>query len=295
MEKWLIQPGESKVIDLEIVRSLKLSLIGGQIDIIGHDEQGARVEVHSVSGKDLKVSIEGDHLEIDHPQLRWDNFIEVFSSFRGSARADISVLVPRDVALKFGVVQANALVSGLNNDAKVSTVSGDLVIDGISGDIEANTVNGEISIQNHSGRIRAHTVSGDVTASGDIRKFDAEGVSGDVYLDLAGIPDAISNSTVSGHLTMRLGDTVSTRYRINTVSGTLQLDGQTIKGTFGRGYTGTSGSLDGTWTEIAANSVSGHISVIRQARTDDAESGASAASGTAASGTAASGTESAPA
>ncbi|MBN9632867.1 MAG: hypothetical protein J0I18_20055, partial [Actinobacteria bacterium] len=76
-EKWLIQPGESRTIDVELVRSLKVGLLGGQIDIIGHDEQGARVEVHSVSGRDLKVSIEGDRLEIDHPQLRWDNFIDV--------------------------------------------------------------------------------------------------------------------------------------------------------------------------------------------------------------------------
>src|SRR4051794_21678588 len=103
-EKWLIQPGESRTIDIEVVRSLKMGLLGGQVDIIGHDEPTARVEVHSVSGRDLKVLIDGDRLEIDHPQLRWDNFIEVFTSMRSSAKADISVLVPRDVALKFGVV-----------------------------------------------------------------------------------------------------------------------------------------------------------------------------------------------
>jgi hypothetical protein len=103
-EKWLIQPGESRTIDIEVVRALKVGFIGGQIDIVGHDEPGARIEVHSVSGRDLKILIDEDRLEIDHPQLRWDNFIEVFKSMRSNARADVSVLVPRDVALKFGVI-----------------------------------------------------------------------------------------------------------------------------------------------------------------------------------------------
>ena len=98
IEKWVINPGESRVIDLELVRKLKVSLIGGKVDVIAHDEPGARVEVHWVTGNDLKVAIDGDVLEIDHPQLRWDNFIDVFKSMgeqREGRRVD---LAPRDVA-----------------------------------------------------------------------------------------------------------------------------------------------------------------------------------------------------
>ncbi|HEV7185872.1 MAG TPA: DUF4097 family beta strand repeat-containing protein, partial [Leifsonia sp.] len=188
-EKWLIQPGESKVIDVELVRSLKVGFIGGQIDIIGHDEPGARVEVHSVSGRDLKITVDGDHLEIDHPQLRWDNFIEVFKSMRSNGKADVSVLVPREVALKFGIISASALVSGLKASAKLSTVTGDLVVDGLTGDLELNSVSGELSVRDHTGKISAHTVSGDVTASGAIQKFSVDGVSGDTMLDISGTPD----------------------------------------------------------------------------------------------------------
>ena len=49
IEKWVIQPGQTKVIDLEVVRSLKVSLIGGTVNVIAHDEPGARVEVNSVT------------------------------------------------------------------------------------------------------------------------------------------------------------------------------------------------------------------------------------------------------
>ena len=74
LEKWLVAPGQTKIIDVELVRKLKVSLIGGTVDIIGHDEPGARIEVHGVTGKDLKISMDGDRLEIDHPQLRWITF-----------------------------------------------------------------------------------------------------------------------------------------------------------------------------------------------------------------------------
>ena len=264
LEKWLVAPGQTKIIDIELVRGLKIGLIGGKIDVIGHDEPGARIEVHSVTGKDLKISMDGDVLEIDHPQLRWDNFIEVFGSFRGTAQADLSLMVPRDVALKLGVVSTDALVSGLRNDAKLSTVSGDLVIDDVAGDLDLNAVNGEISVRNHVGTLGVHTVTGEVTASGNIRRFSLDGVSSDVFLDLEGTPDQVNSNTVSGSLTVRLGEGVAARYRLNTVAGTLQLDDQTVRTTFGKGYQGSTGSLDNSFLELNANSVSGSISVVRR-------------------------------
>jgi len=263
IEKWLVTG--PKVIDLELVRSVKISLIGGKIDVIAHDEPGARVEVHSVSGRDLKVSIDGDVLEIDHPQLSWDNFIEVFKSFKGNAKADISIMIPRDASLKFGVVNAGALISGLRTDARVNSVSGDIVIDDIVGDLDINTVSGEISVSDQEGVLNAHTVTGDITVTGALRKFSADGVSGTVFLDLTGVPEEISNNTVSGDLTVRLDQDVPARFTLNSVSGTLQVDSTITRGTRGRGFNHTSGTLDGKWVEVKANSVSGDITSVRRA------------------------------
>ncbi|WP_082500885.1 DUF4097 family beta strand repeat-containing protein [Agreia sp. Leaf244] len=263
IEKWLVTG--PKVIDLELVRSVKISLIGGKIDVIAHDEPGARVEVHSVSGRDLKVSIDGDVLEIDHPQLSWDNFIEVFKSFKGNAKADISIMIPRDASLKFGVVNAGALISGLRTDARVNSVSGDIVIDDIVGDLDINTVSGEISVSDQEGVLNAHTVTGDITVTGALRKFSADGVSGTVFLDLTGIPEEISNNTVSGDLTVRLDQDVPARFSLNSVSGTLQVDSTITRGTRGRGFNHTSGTLDAKWVEVRANSVSGDITSVRRA------------------------------
>ncbi|MCU1441287.1 MAG: hypothetical protein JWP85_2284 [Rhodoglobus sp.] len=258
-EKWLVD-GE-KVIDIDMIRKLKVGLIAGQVNIIGHDEPGARVEVHSVSGRELKVTIDGDTLEIDHPQLRWDNFIDVFKSFSGTAKADISITVPRDVALKFGVVSATALISGLTEDASISTVSGDVVVDNVYGDVQLNAVSGEFAVRNHYGSINAHTISGDITASGEIMRFTADTVSGDVFLDITGVPDEVRVNTVSGSVTTRLAADVPAQYKINTVSGRVQLDQSEIRGIRG-GYTGRYGTLDKQFLEFKANTVSGNISVL---------------------------------
>ena len=260
-EKWLVD-GE-KIIDIDSVSKLKVGLVAGQVSIVAHDEPYVHIEVHSVTGKDLLISVDGDTLEIDHAQWTWDNFIDVFKSFRGSARVDISIRVPRDISLKFGVVSASALISGIASDASISTVSGELVIDGVHGDIQLNAVSGEISVRNHLGRINAHTISGDITAAGDIAKFTGDTVSGDIFLDITGVPDEVRANTVSGSVTVRLEDGVAAQYKINTVSGRIQLDDSEITGVRGA-YTGKYGNLDKQWLEFKANTVSGSVSVLHQ-------------------------------
>lgn len=262
-EKWLVDG--PKTIDVEGVRKLKVGLISGQVDIVGHDEPGVRVEIHSVSGRELKVAVDGETLEIDHPQLSWDNWLDVFTSFRGSAKADLSIMVPRDIQLKFGVVNAEALISGIHHDATISTVNGDLVLDGLTGTVQINSVSGEISVRNHTGRLTVHAINGDVTVSGAISAMTSDTVSGDVFADITGTPDELRISTVNGTITTRLDEGVPVAYTVNTVNGRLQLDDAEISGIRGR-YTGKYGTLDGHWLDFRANTVSGNISVLHTSR-----------------------------
>jgi DUF4097 and DUF4098 domain-containing protein YvlB len=262
-EKWLVTG--PKVIDLEAVRRLKVGLVGGQVDIVAHDEPSTRVEVHSVTGRDLKISLDGDVLEIDHPQLGWENWLEAIRAFTGTAKADLSIMVPRAVALRLGVVSAEALVSGLTEDAVVSTVGGSVVVDSLVGDLQLNAVNAELSVRNHTGNVNVNTVSGDVTASGAVHRFSCDGVSGDVFLDFTGVPDDVRVNTVSGGITLRLDDGVPARYRIHTVSGKLQLDDGAVSGARGK-YTGSYGQLDKSWLDFSANTVSGNVSVLHTVR-----------------------------
>jgi DUF4097 and DUF4098 domain-containing protein YvlB len=262
-ETWVVS--NPTTIDLELVRSIKVGLIGGQIDIVAHDEPGARVEVHSVTGRDLRVALEGDRLVIDHVQKRWGEFLDSLVNDRGSSQTEVSVLVPRTAALTFGVVSASGLISGLHADISVSTVSGDIVIDNVVGALTINAVSGEVAARAHQGDVSANSVSGDVTVSGEVFQYRGNTVSGDTVVDLHGLPDLVSQKSVSGDFTVRLDAGVATQYRISTFSGALQLDDARITGVKGQ-YEGRHGELHGRFTEVIANTVSGDVSVVHAER-----------------------------
>jgi hypothetical protein len=276
-EKWLIHPGETRVIDLEDVRALKVGLVGGQIDIVAHDEPGARIEVHAVTIKDLRISAEDGKLEIDHPQLRWDNFLEVFRNFgSGGPRAEISVAVPRDVALTLGVVSASALVSDLHSDARVNTVSGDVIVDGLRGDLTVNAVSGDVQARDIQGAINANSVSGDVAATGSLTRAAIDTVGGAMLVDATGPIHNVALNTVSGETTVRLDHGLPANYAVRSISGRVLIDGVVQSGR-GTGpttnFSGSTGELSGTFVDVRAHSVSGDVTVLRRGApsvTDDA-------------------------
>ena len=268
LEKWLIHPGETRVIDLEDVRKLKIGLVGGQVDVVAHDEPGVRIEVHAVTVKDLRIEIAGDVVEIDHPQLRWDNFLEVFRNFgAGGPKAGISVAVPRAIALTLGVVNASALVSGLASEARLNTVSGDLIVDGLTGDLSVNAVSGEVQVRGLVGALSANSVSGDVAATGTIRKATIDTVSGAMLVDSAGPIHGVNLNTVSGNATVRIDESLPANYVLRSVSGRVLVDGVVRSGQ-GTGpttnYSGSTGELSGTFVDVRVNSVSGDITVLRR-------------------------------
>jgi DUF4097 and DUF4098 domain-containing protein YvlB len=91
-----------------------------------------------------------------------------------------------------------------------------------------------------------------------------------VFLDLVGIPQEARIKTVSGNITTRLAAGVAARYKINTVSGRLQLDDSEITGIRGS-YTGKYGELDGQWLDFSASTVSGDVAVLHGAVLHDAK------------------------
>lgn len=274
-EKWLVAPGEERVIDIASASRLKVGLVGGQVDVIAHDEPGIRIEVSGVTVKDLRVESDGTQVEIDHPQIGWDNFLEVFRNFgAGGPKAEVSIAVPRAIALTLGVVSAGALVSGIRNDAKLNTVSGDLIADGITGDLTANSVSGDMQVRGLTGSINANSVSGDVAVTGSLRKATVDTVSGSILIDAIGDMNTINLNTVSGGTTVRLDETLPANYVLRSMTGRITVDGVERSSGGPSSYSGQAGELAGSFVDVRANSVSGGITVLRRPQVsvaDDAE------------------------
>jgi hypothetical protein len=265
LEKWIIHPGETRVIDIENVRKLKVGLVGGQVDVVAHDEPGIRIEVHGVTIKDLRIEATGDTVEIDHAQLRWDNFLEAFRHCgSGGPKAEISVAVPRGIDLNLGVVSASALVSGLATDARLNTVSGDIIVDGHTGDVSVNAVSGDAQLRGLVGALSANSVSGDVAATGTIRKASIDTVSGAMLVDSDGPIQAVNLNTVSGDATVRVDEGVPANYVLRTVSGRVTVDGIKRSGSSPTNYVDSVGELSGSFVDVRANSVSGDVTVLRR-------------------------------
>ncbi|GAA3036327.1 DUF4097 family beta strand repeat-containing protein [Microbacterium dextranolyticum] len=276
LEKWLIKPGETRVIDLDDIHKLKIGLVGGQIDVVAHDEPGVRIEVHSVTVKDLRIEASGDLIEIDHAQLRWDSFLEVFRNFgSGGPKAEISVAVPRGVELTLGVVSASALVAGLASGARLNTVSGDLIVDGLVGDLSVNAVSGDVQVRGLDGTMTANSVSGDVAATGSIRKATIDTVSGTMTVDSTGRVDAVTLNTVSGDATVRLDEGHAANFVLRSVSGRLTVDGVKRSTSGPSNYADSVGELSGSFADVRANSVSGAVTVLRRTASVDEASRAS--------------------
>ncbi|WP_353116210.1 DUF4097 family beta strand repeat-containing protein [Microbacterium sp.] len=271
-EKWLIAPGEERVIDIASASRLKVGLVGGQVDIVAHDEPGIRIEVHGVTIKDLRIESDGTQVEIDHPQLGWDNFLEVFRNFgSGGPKAEVSIAVPRSIALTLGVVSAGALVSGIRNDARLNTVSGEIIVDTLIGDLSVNSVSGDVQIRELTGTLSANSVSGDVAVTGAVRKATIDTVSGAALVDATGDVNTIALNTVAGSSTIRLDETLPANYVVRSMSGRLLIDGIERSTSGPSNYSGSAGELAGSFVDVRANSVSGNITVLRRPLTTVAD------------------------
>ena len=261
-ESWVVDG--PRVIELEQVRAVRVGLVAGRVDVVAHDEPGVRLEVHSVEGRPLEVTLSDGELRIGYAFTLggWEGFLEKVRNVRGRDRADVHVAVPRDVAVRLGTVSAEGLLAGVQEDSAVSTVSGSVVVDGTRGRLSTNTVSGEIAVRDHHGDLRVNSVSGEVAASGELVVVQATTVSGDLLLDTVAPSSSFTVSSVSGDVTVRLPLDKGLRATAHSVSGRLVVDGQEYKGTSPGQRSVDLSSGDGS-CHVTATTVSGHVTVLR--------------------------------
>ena len=261
-ESWVVSGPQ--VIEVDEVRSLRVQLVGGRVDVVTHEEPGARIEVHDVDGRPLEVSLIDGELRVGYQFTLggWEGFLEKFRNFRDKDSADVSIAVPRDLPTKVGTVSAEGLLAGLHARASVSTVSGSLVVDGTRGTLAANTVSGEVVVRDHHGDLSLNSVSGEVAASGALTRVSASTVSGELALDVTSGSSSIDATSVSGDVTVRLPQGEGVHVMANAVSGRLVVDGadHSRGGLPGHKVDLTSG--DGR-SRLSASTVSGHVTVLR--------------------------------
>ena len=263
-ESWVVTGPQ--VIEVDDVRSLRVQVVGGRVDVVAHDEPGVRLEVHSVDGRPLEVDLRDGELRVGYPFTLggWEGFLDKFRTFRSTRdRVDISLAVPRALTTKVGTVSADGLLEGVHAAASVSTVSGSLVVDGTRGSLGADTVSGEVVVRDHTGELTLNSVSGELAASGALSRVHAATVSGELALDVTTGGASVDASSVSGDVTVRVPEGEGVHVTADAVSGRLVVDGEERGGRFpGRHLDVTTG--DGR-SRVTASTVSGHVTLLRGA------------------------------
>jgi DUF4097 and DUF4098 domain-containing protein YvlB len=171
-----------------------LSLISGEIRVVGWSRSEVKVSARSESGR-LRFDASPSRVSLDVEQ-------------QGGRHNHDDMDATYDVSVPTGT---RVLMRG---------VSGDLTARGVKGEIEARTVSGEVEVED-AGRVTLESVSGDVKASRVNGEARAHSVSGEVsVIDVAGDIDAES---VSGDVTLRRAK--ARTVRVETVSGDVTYDG----------------------------------------------------------------------
>ncbi|SJM64292.1 DUF4097 family beta strand repeat-containing protein [Gulosibacter sp. 10] len=263
IEQWHVDA--PKTIDLELVRHVRVNLMGGSCNIIAHDLPSARVEVSAITGRDMKIAIDGDTLLIDHPQLGWNSLGESARTLVDQPRATVSVLVPKSVGVNVKSTSADILVVGVDGDISITTVGGEHFMDDTAGKLSLTSGGGELSVRGHRGSVDARTATGDVTVTGPITRFDGNTISGSTVVDVSEQEEApahIANASVSGATTVRLPEHANASFQVTTVAGKAQLGEEIIDPLYGKQLRRPAADEDADVTEVRLSTVAGRITVL---------------------------------
>lgn len=272
-EQWTV--GGPRVIEVggpeDVPREVRVRLIGGHASVVAQDDLDCvQVEVSSVRGRELVVTWSNGVLEVAHPSLRWESLFEGFRTYFGREdRAEVSIAVPRGVAVRLGTVTGDGLVSGVHASAQVKTVSGTIVVDGVHAHVDAKTVSGSIEVRNQHGHFTGDSVSGSLTVQADsMPHLRAKSVSGSLVVDLGSAPSTLAANTVSGDVTVRIPADSGFELDAKSVSGQVVAGSERLAGKPGKNG-GRISRGDGA-VQLMAKTVSGDVTLLHASSPEQA-------------------------
>ena len=247
----------------EPVRTLRVRVVNGTVNVVGTDEDSARLEVSEISGPPLTVTQHDGTLSVAYDDLPWKGFLEWLDPRGTRRRTVISLAVPAGTRVEVGAIGAGAVVTGIEGRTEVRGITGDTTLVGLTGPVRAETVSGNVAAQGVTGDLRFDSVSGDLTVfDGSGSSVRAESVSGAMIVDLdpaTGSAD-VGLTSISGEIAVRLPHPAHAEVRADTASGSVSsdFDDLRVSGQWGaKKLTGKLGSGSG---RLRAKTISGSIS-----------------------------------
>ena len=202
---------------------IEVDNVRGSVVVTGWDQPQVKLTGSLGAGSKLEISGDDQHLVLRVGGVRtgW------FGGNGPDHDSDLVLNVPRSVALKVGVVSADATVSGVaGKSLDVDGVSGKLVLASGAPEIDINSVSGDVTFVASSVNATAHahlqTVSGNIDASKLGGRIKLETVSGEIILD-GGQVQELETGTVSGDARLQLVPAEHAHLSLESLSGGIRL------------------------------------------------------------------------
>jgi hypothetical protein len=198
--------------------------VRGSVRVTGWDQ--GQVSLSGSLGEGSKLEISGDALHLA-VRVEGNSGNHWFGGNGPDRDSDLVLSVPRDAALKVGVVSADASVIGVAGKTfSVDGVSGKLTLDSDAPQVEVNCVSGDVvfttSKANVDARVNLQTVSGDISAKGLGGRVKLETVSGNIGM-AGGVVQELETGTVSGDARIQATPAAHARMTLKSMSGDIHL------------------------------------------------------------------------
>ena len=196
----------------------------------------------------------------------WDNWIDAFKNFSSKIRAEVSIMVPRDVArlarrrLRGGArSRPHRRRRPQHRVAATSSPTGSPA--------GSRSTRSAARSSSATTRARSGSTPSPATSSppGRSRASTPTRCRGSVQLDATGVPDAVRVNTVSGAVTARF-DAGCRRQLHDQHGGRPTAARQHLDPAPAAGTPARHGDLDKHWTDVRINTVGGDINVLHSVR-----------------------------
>lgn len=270
MSQWTVD--SPTTVEFDGVAALRVRVISGTVAVLSTDDR-PRLDVARLAGQPLLIKHEAGILTVTYPDLTWDGLLGWLRPQAHSAA--ITIMVPRECPTQLGVVNADAVVSGISATTSVKSVSGKITLDGVTGAVDANTLSGDVEAQGLDGRIGFNSASGDLTlADGVVEWLDAKTVSGRVTADVdLSKGSALRVATVSGEVTIRLPAEASTRVDLRSTAGRVQSEFSGLTATRSPGASALAGTLGSGDGRLSVTTVSGQVTLLERSHRQASDAG----------------------
>ncbi|MBR7828746.1 DUF4097 family beta strand repeat protein [Actinospica sp. MGRD01-02] len=269
-EKWKIEQPEQLAIG-EGVRRLRLSAVGGRINVLGVDGPAA-LEVNRISGPPLNVELEDGELTVKHGE---DLKSGLWSWITRGAKQEVelSISVPPDALVEVTVVSGPVVVSNFHERVTVKGVSGEFTLAGVYGPTSVSTVSGAVTVEQATDDLKVRAVSGSITVlAGAGGEIELNTVAGAITVDLEDpMPGRVHATCVSGALTVRLPHDPDVEVDISSTSGRATTAFPEITRSRQPGSSRLQGVIGSGAAQLKGHTVSGSITLLRREADEDAD------------------------